>query len=58
MPVCAYDRNPDNVASIRYGPMGRFGSTYEPLSLVTVVRTIPVSVCVAVTVTPGNTAPL
>ena len=34
------------------------GRAYEPVSLVRVVRTRPVSVCVAVIVTPGSTAPL
>ena len=46
------------MASNRYGPVGRFGRTYEPLASVTTVRVAPVSVCVAVTVTPGSTAPL
>src|SRR5215471_16715533 len=32
--------------------------TYEPVSLLTVDRTIPVSVCVAVMSAPGKTAPL
>jgi hypothetical protein len=58
MPVCAKVRNPVNVASTRKGPSGRLGSEYEPVSLDTVVRTRPVSVCVAVMVTPGSTAPL
>ena len=31
---------------------------YAPSSLVTTVRVNPVSICVTVTVTPGNTAPL
>jgi hypothetical protein len=40
------------------GPVGRFGSTYAPFSLVTTLRVSPVSVWVTVTVTPGRTAPL
>ena len=30
MPVCANVRNPESVASRRYGPMGRFSSANEP----------------------------
>src|SRR5262245_5430594 len=37
--------------------MGRFCSVYEPVSSVTALRLPPVAVCVAVTSTPGNTAP-
>jgi hypothetical protein len=58
MPVCEYVRNPWSIASSRYGPVGRFGSTYLPLSLVATLRVSPVSVWIAVTVTPGRTAPL
>ena len=58
IPVCAYVRNPGRDASNRYGPMGRLGSKYEPVSSVTVVRISPVSVCVIVTSVPGNTAPV
>jgi hypothetical protein len=36
--------------------VGRFGITQVPVSSVTTVRVNPVSVCVAVTVTPGSTA--
>src|SRR5262249_40109230 len=36
----------------------RVGMTYEPVSLLTVDRTVPVSVCVAVISAPGKTAPL
>src|SRR5258708_7519439 len=38
--------------------MGRLGRRYEPVSFVTVLRLIPVFVCVTVTCTPGKTAPL
>src|SRR6185295_8201402 len=38
--------------------MGRFCRTYDPVSLVIVIRAIPVPVCVAVISTPGRTAPL
>src|SRR5207249_6472074 len=58
IPVCAYKRNPGRDASNRYGPIGKFGSEYEPVSSVTVVRLSPVSVCVMVTSTPGKTAPV
>jgi len=34
------------------------GRTYEPVSLLTTERVNPVSVSLAVTSTPGNTAPL
>jgi hypothetical protein len=34
------------------------GNTYEPVSFDTVVRVSPVSCCVTVIVTPGNTPPL
>ena len=44
MPVCTYVRNPGKPASNRYGPTGRFGNTYVPVSLLTVFREIPVSV--------------
>src|SRR3954466_15857043 len=44
------------MTSNRYGPVGRFGITYVPLSLVTTVRVKPVSICVTVTLTPGSTA--
>src|SRR5205823_13227014 len=44
--------------STRYGPIGRFDRTNEPVSLVTVVRVAAVAVCVAVISTPGNTAPV
>src|SRR5512138_116816 len=58
IPVCTYVRKPCSIASMRYGPTGRFVRTYDPLSLVTSLRVNPVSVCVTVTVTPGSTAPL
>ena len=46
--------SPGSVASSRYGPTGRFCSTYDPVSSVTAVRVNPVSVLVAVMVTPGS----
>ena len=49
-------RNPGRAASRRYGPKGRFEKRNEPVSLVTALRLMPVSVCVAVTSTPGRTA--
>ena len=58
IPVCAYKRNPGRDASNRYGPTGKLGNEYEPVSSVTVVRLSPVSVCVIVTSTPGKTAPV
>ena len=58
MPVCTYVRNPCSITSSRYGPVGRFGITYDPSASLTTLRLNPVSVCVAVTVTPGSTAPL
>src|SRR5678809_37849 len=58
MPFCTKVRNPPSAASNRYGPTTRFGRTKEPVSFDTVVRATPVSVCVAVTSTPGNTAPV
>ena len=39
--------------SNRYGPVGMFGITHAPSPSVATVRMNPVSVCVAVTVTPG-----
>src|SRR5262249_59430482 len=57
MPVCTNVRNPGNAASRRYGPNGRLGKTYDPVSFVTVVRATLVSVCVTFTSTPGKTAP-
>ena len=57
IPVCTYVRNPPSVASNRYGPTGRFCSTYDPVSSVTAVRVNPVSVWVTVTVTPGRARP-
>ena len=44
MPVCANVRKPASATSRRYGPSGRFGSTYEPDSSVTTSRRKPVSV--------------
>src|SRR5437870_9262576 len=38
--------------------MGRFCKIYEPVSSVTALRLAPVAVCVAVTSTPGRTAPV
>src|SRR5919204_6878133 len=58
MPVCTNVRNPGNVASSLYGPTGKFGRMYAPVSLLTAVRLTPVSVCVAVISAPGKTAPL
>src|SRR4030095_12354425 len=58
IPVCTKVRNPGNEASRRYGPKGRFGKTYDPVSFVTVVRATLVSVCVTFTSTPGRTAPV
>ena len=58
IPVWTYVPSPANAASSRYGPVGRFGMTYDPFSSVTMVRVNPVSVCVTVTVTPGGTPPL
>src|SRR3989442_7299386 len=58
IPVWANVRNPGNDASSRYGPIGRFDRTYEPVSLVTAVRVAAVAVCVAVISTPGKTAPV
>src|SRR5688572_13686995 len=55
MPVCTKVRKPDRDASRRYGPSGRFVRTYAPVSSVTLLRTTPVCVWVAVTVTPGST---
>jgi hypothetical protein len=46
------------MTSSRYGPVGMFGMTQFPSPSVTTVLENPVSVCVAVTVTPGSTAPL
>ena len=57
-PVCEKVRNPESVASRRYGPVGRLSSAYEPVASVTASRRKPVSVCRAITVTPGSTAPL
>ena len=57
IPLCTKVRNPGNAASNLYEPIARLGSTYNPVSLVMVFRTIPVSVCVTVTSTPGSTAP-
>ena len=50
--------NPWSDSSSLYGPVGRFGMIQLPLSSVTTVLVNPVSVWVAVTVTPGSTAPL
>src|SRR5436309_3895681 len=58
MPVRANVRKPGSVTSNLYGPIGRLGNAYEPVSLLTTVRTRPVSVCVAATSAPGNRAPL
>src|SRR2546428_14182130 len=58
IPVLANVRKPGSVTSNLYGPVGRLGNAYEPVSLLTTVRTRPVSVCVAVTSAPGNRAPL
>jgi hypothetical protein len=41
-----------------YGPSGKLATTYNPSASVTVVLEKPVSVWVAVTVTPGKIAPL
>src|SRR5947207_9589426 len=58
MPVCWKPRKPCSIASRRYGPGGRFGMAYEPSTSVVTSRFRPVSVCVAVTATPGSTPPL
>src|SRR5438128_9416381 len=58
MPVCANVRKPGSTTSNLYGPVGRLGRTYDPVSLLTTVRIRPVSVCVAVISAPGNRAPL
>src|SRR5437867_10476489 len=58
MPDCRNVRTPGRAASRRYGPTGRFVNTYDPVSFVTTLRLEPAAVCVAVTSTPGNTAPL
>src|SRR5690242_3322568 len=58
MPVCTNDRKPGKAASNLYGPNGKLGKVYDPVSFVTVCRLRPVSVCVAVISTPGKTAPL
>src|SRR5205814_3565178 len=58
IPVWTNDRNPGSSASSLYGPSGRFGSTYDPVSFVTAVRATFVPVCVTLTSTPGRTAPL
>src|SRR5215472_2978110 len=58
IPDCAKVRKPGSDASNLYGPRGRFGRTYNPVSFATVMRLMPVSVCVAVTSTPGKTPPL
>ena len=55
-PACG--RRQRQSASSRYGPVGRFDRLYEPVPSVTSLRTKPVAVCMAVTVTPGSTAPL
>ena len=57
-PVCTWARNPGSETSSRYGPIGTFGMTQAPVSSVAAVRLAPVSVCVAVTETPGSTPPL
>src|SRR5438046_2418864 len=41
-----------------YGPTGRFGKRYAPVSFETVVRMAPVAVWVTLMSAPGNTAPL
>src|SRR5438105_12543767 len=57
MPVWTNIRKPGSAADNLYGPTGRLGNTYDPVSLLMAVRTWPVSVCVAVTSTPGKRAP-
>src|SRR5207302_2374907 len=57
MPVWTNIRNPGNAADNLYGPTGRLGNIYAPVSLLITVRTWPVAVCVAVTSTPGKRAP-
>ena len=49
---------PCSDTSSRYGPVGRFGTIQAPCAVGDDGRVKPVSVCVAVTVTPGSTAPL
>ena len=58
IPVCANVRNPGNAASSLYGPIGRFVRMYDPVSLLMALRLMPVPVWVAVTSTPGSSAPL
>jgi hypothetical protein len=58
IPVCTDVRKPCKVASRLYGPSGKLATTYNPSASVTVVLEKPVSVWVAVTVTPGKIAPL
>src|SRR2546422_11424244 len=58
MHVRANVLKPGSPTSNLYGPVGRLGNTYEPVSLLITLRTSPVSVCVAVTSAPGNRAPL
>ena len=58
IPVCTNVRKPVSAASNRYGPSARFDNTYDPVSFVTAVRTTAVSIYVAVTSTPGSTAPV
>jgi hypothetical protein len=58
MPVRSKVRKPCRDTCSLYGPVGRFGNRYAPVSSVTAVRVTLVSTCVTVTVTPGSTAPL
>src|SRR5262249_1304518 len=58
IPFCTYVRNPGNVPSSLYGPIGKFASTYAPVSLVTGDGVWPFCVWVAVISTPGSIAPL
>src|SRR5262245_5909705 len=48
---------PDNSAVTSYAPTGRAGLRELPVSLVIIVRVSPLSVCFAVTLTPGTSPP-
>src|SRR5215471_8151372 len=58
MPVWIYSRKPGSDTSSLYGPIGRFGKVYDPVSSVIAVRFAPVSVRVTEISAPGRTAPV